>query len=236
MALTDYVIMPASDYKNMCDAIREKTGKTASIKSGELVDEFTIAVGNGGGGGGVSTEPYIEYTLNSSNSPIAAKLYNFTSIPTGCFAYMTSLTSIDLSNSPNITSIGDSAFRNCTSLTEFIVPDSVTSIGVNAFYNCTNLASITIANGVKSIPNYAFYGCSKLEDVIFSDTITSIGSYAFYNCSVLENVVLPETVTSISNYAFYNCKKFTSFNIHSFPPCLHCPVLILTHSILHGFR
>lgn len=36
MALTDYVIMPGSDYQAACDAIREKTGKTDLIPSGGM--------------------------------------------------------------------------------------------------------------------------------------------------------------------------------------------------------
>lgn len=36
MDLTDMVIMPGADYKDACDAVREKTGGTDAIKSGVL--------------------------------------------------------------------------------------------------------------------------------------------------------------------------------------------------------
>ena len=36
MALTEQVIMPGADYQDACDAIREKTGGTDLIKSGEM--------------------------------------------------------------------------------------------------------------------------------------------------------------------------------------------------------
>lgn len=47
MALTDYVIMPSADYKAACDAIREKTGKTDTLKSGELAPNIS-AISSGG--------------------------------------------------------------------------------------------------------------------------------------------------------------------------------------------
>lgn len=51
MALTDYVIMPGTDYQALCDKIREKTGKTDVIKSGDLATEIEELASIGGGGG-----------------------------------------------------------------------------------------------------------------------------------------------------------------------------------------
>ena len=140
-----------------------------------------------------------------------------------------------------VTSVGNYAFTNCSSLTDVTIPDSVTDIGIYAFYGCNNLISVTlpesIASSMTSIGHWAFYNCSSLTDVTIPDSVTSIGNYVFYNCSSLTNVTIPDGVTSIgynlfygcsslvnvtfpasvnmfrSDYAFYNCSRLTSVTI-----------------------
>ena len=51
----------------------------------------------------------------------------------------------------SVTSIGDEAFRDCTSLTAITLPESVTSIGRDAFHGCWGLTTITIPESVTSI-------------------------------------------------------------------------------------
>ena len=59
----------------------------------------------------------------------------------------------------SVTSIGNSAFRQCHSLTSATIPNSVTSIGNSAFYRCSSLISVTIPNSVTSIGDDAFSHC-----------------------------------------------------------------------------
>ena len=47
MALTDYVIMPGADYQALVDKIKEKTGKTDKLKSGQLAAELDNITGGG---------------------------------------------------------------------------------------------------------------------------------------------------------------------------------------------
>ena len=112
-----------------------------------------------------------------------------------------------------VTSIGYSAFRDCTNLTSVTIPDSVTAIGDGAFYNCDNLTGVTIPDGVTVIGNWAFRGCDNLTSVTIPDSVTLIGNSAFRGCTKLTGVMIPDSVTSIGDYAFYGCDKLTVVEI-----------------------
>ena len=134
-----------------------------------------------------------------------------TSIGDSAFSDCNSLTSITIPNS--VTSIGSSAFRECTSLTSITIPDSVTSIGESAFSGCSSLTSITIPDSVTSIGDRAFSGCDSLTNITIPDSVTSIGSYAFSGCDSLTSITIPDSVTSIGDSAFSNCTSLTSITI-----------------------
>ena len=74
-------------------------------------------------------------------------------------------------NIPNgVTSIGNGAFSEFSSLDRITIPDSVTSIGNGAFFDCLYLTRITIPSSVTSIGNSAFFGCSSLENIYYKGT------------------------------------------------------------------
>lgn len=50
--MSEYVVMPASDWKGICDATRSKAGTTDLLKSGEVAEAIE-GIQAGGGGSGV---------------------------------------------------------------------------------------------------------------------------------------------------------------------------------------
>lgn len=131
-----------------------------------------------------------------------------TTIGEKAFYNCTTLESVTIPNS--VTSIGYRAFKSCTSLLNVTIPDGVTSIGKEAFESCTLLLNVLIPNSVTSISDYAFRYCSGLTSVTIGNSVTSIGFQTFYDCSLLKSITIPESVTSISAAAFYGCRKLAT--------------------------
>ena len=109
-----------------------------------------------------------------------------------------------------VTSIGDSAFSDCSSLFDIVIPDSVNSIGNDAFWCCSSLRSVVISDSVTSIGGGAFLSCSDLADIVIPNSVTNIRDWAFFGCSSLSDIVIPDSVTSIGNRAFAYCKSLRS--------------------------
>ena len=152
-------------------------------------------------------------TSISGNITIPSTLggYPVTTIGEYAFYECTSLTGVTIPDS--VTTIGNGAFRDCTSLTDVTIPDSVTTIGDEAFFYCTSLTGVTIGNSVTTIGDSAFLYCTSLTIVTIPVSVTTIGEDAFSWCSSLTSVTIPNSVKTIDDYAFYECSSLTSVTI-----------------------
>ena len=122
-----------------------------------------------------------------------------------------------------VTSIGESAFSPCSSLTSVVIPNTVISIGEYAFYGCSSLISLVVAADnpiydsregcnaiIESSSNTLIVGCLS---TIIPNSVTSIGSSAFSGSSSLTSVDIPNSVTSIGAQAFWGCTSLASVKI-----------------------
>ena len=71
----------------------------------------------------------------------------------------------------NVTSIGDFAFRGCSSLTNIEIPSSVTDLGDSAFNVCSSLTSVIIPNSVINMGNGVFSNCRLLSEIKYRGTV-----------------------------------------------------------------
>ena len=120
-----------------------------------------------------------------------------------------------------------SAFFDCVSLTEVIIPDSVTSIGRSAFENCTALTDISIPDSVTYIGDSAFENCTALTDISIPDGVTEIGYSAFENCTALAEIAIPDSIENIGYHAFEGTVWMKAKLAES-------PLVIASHILIDG--
>ena len=109
------------------------------------------------------------------------------------------------------------ALYECSSIENVYVPNNATTIGESAFCACTSLTSLSnkLVNGepvfenvinlpakLTSIGSSAFRGCSGIESIEFPSLLTEIGEYAFKNCGSLSSVKLNQNLQTIGWNAF----------------------------------
>lgn len=117
--------------------------------------------------------PHVVYHGNAAGAPWGAKcvngyvegnlVYNDASktILMACNAAQTGEVII----ADNVTSLDDSVFYECRSITSVVMQNGVTSVGSWTFKNCTSLLSVTIPSSVVYISGGSFEGCISLNTI-----------------------------------------------------------------------
>ena len=193
--MAEYEIIPKATLDAIEESIQRKRGETAPISPSQMplaidtipssVDGTDVPVG-----GIYFTKP------DSNGNPTECYIIGYA--PFNAYAwsnqlsrsYFPYLTKVSFVKCKNITSIGESVFQRCTSLTTVELPDSLTSIGESVFQRCTSLTTVELPDSLASIGSEAFEYCTSLTTVELPDSLTSIGNYAFYGCTSLTDVTI----------------------------------------------
>lgn len=119
---------------------------------------------------------------------------------------------------PNLTAIGDNAFKNCTGLTAITVPATVTTLGASCFEG-SGLTGIDLTlTEITQIPDGAFKNCIALtaNNILLKSTTTHIGNSAFENCTgIAGTFAVVNSVTTIGAFAFGGCTGLTAIYLPS---------------------
>lgn len=166
-----YAVMPMTDYENICNAVREKSGKTDLLKSGEVSGEIS-AIEVGGDidslNGGTITEASTNlvnirpYAFASCKQLTTAKFPFATKIPDHCFNGDINLKTVEM---PNITEIGYCGFIYCPNLELTELPSSLTQILETAFNRCQGLKTLTFKSTLTYLGGDVFVGCTNLKTI-----------------------------------------------------------------------
>ena len=147
-------------------------------------------------------------------SRVTYKSYTFiVSIITDYAFQKSKVTSVSIPST--VTSIGEYAFRYCSSLTTVTIGSGVQTIGWAAFDGCTNLTSVNIPNGVTEIDQGTFRDCVNLPSITIPSSVTTISSEAFENCRSLTSISIPSKVSIFCGDAIKDCCGLTSITVDS---------------------
>ena len=157
-----------------------------------------------------------------------------------------------------VTKIGEGAFRNCTDLTEIIIPEGVTEIGCEAFTGCYGLDSITFPTTLSYVGENAFWECNNnLSEVHIGDydawfniSFENLDSTPFYtrvaklyvDGEEITDFTIPTNITELKNYSmagFFSLNEIVipdniiEIGDGAFASCLNLEKATLPDTITH---
>ena len=142
--------------------------------------------------------------------------YNFSSGNRPWEQYKNAITTVSIGD--GITSIGYSAFYQCTNLANITGGSGLIFVTSNAFYDTQWCNTAANNNKVNYIGRIAYIGTGVSGDVTLADGTIAIADDAFRDNWTITSVTIPATVTSIGNNAFLSCYTLATVNLLAATP------------------
>ena len=117
---------------------------------------------------------------------------------------------LDVAIPNGIFAVGNRAFKGCSSVATFSLPETTTMIGEESFSACINVASIAVPRSVGSIGARAFAGCLKMATLTIPNLYGNdqgagagaalagqpLGNGAFAECTSISRIVALSTTSA----------------------------------------
>lgn len=152
-----------------------------------------------------------------------------------------------------VKAINPGAFRNCSSLKNISLPDSIYRIGDDAFENCTSLTKLNLPCGVQHITGRAVLGCVNLTEIAVDENskfYKSVEGNVYSKDGTVFTIYAPgkkgtsyeilSGVTVIGESAFYGNKTInqivipegvTEIGYRAFESCTYLETVIVPESL-----
>lgn len=203
--MSEYAVMPMTDYEGICNAVRAKTGGTAKLKSSEVKQEIE----------GIQTgsDPVVQPLTVTENGTYSA--------PSGVDGYnpvtVNVAGSAPIENGVVYTAVNDAvrhavfygtevrnyALKGDQNIHSAYLPDAIEKIGIEAFYTCTGLRTLTSKE----------YTSAGDGNIVLPPNLIAVFDNAFFNCMKFKQVTFLKKPTLIKDSAFTNCTNLLTINV-----------------------
>lgn len=121
----------------------------------------------------------------------------------GTYEYVSSKKQILTRDYAVITKYKDSA--TVVTIPDYIDGVTVTIIGGGIFKDKSSVTNIILPNTIETIEYRAFWGCAGLTNI--PGNVTSMETWVFCGCSNLTEITIPNSISAIKEYTFLNIQS-----------------------------
>ena len=211
--MTEYVLMPGADYQNICNALREKTGSTELIRSGEIAGQIADLSGN-------PYDVFWDVYQDKGNRTQYAHAFRGSGWTDATFKPKYDIVCNEWDNYL----FSGSRIVDIKGILESqgVTLDTSKVSGLTYFFqNCSATVRIP-ALDMRSCTSFlgAFYGCMALQEIEMNHVREDLtGNNAFVNCTALTAVKITGTIGT-SAFNFKHSPLLTNESVQSIIGCL----------------